>query len=92
MSKPLPNDDTDVDPAELEAVEDETRGEAIAPELTAQNAKLTEWDEPADATGGEVAKVKPDDEVPAAVQFVEEGLDAADRDQRLAAADPDFEP
>ena len=36
--------------------------------------------------------VKPEDEISAVERLVEEGMDEADRDRRIAAVDPDFEP
>ena len=92
MTKPLPNDDGEIDPAEIETASDETPGTMRAPELTDATAELTTWDEPVDATGGAAPKVRPEDEKSPVQQLIDEGLDEADRDQRLAAVDPDFEP
>jgi hypothetical protein len=90
--KPLPNDDPEVDPAEIEAASDETPTSVGAPELNAVTKDLTAWDEPPADRGTAATKVLPEDEISAAEQFVAEGMDEADRDQRIAAADPDFEP
>lgn len=62
------------------------------PELNKLTKELTEWDEPPAATGTAAHKVLPEDEVSIAEQLVYEGTDEADRDLRLAAADPDSEP
>ncbi|MEA3206985.1 MAG: hypothetical protein QOE70_42 [Chthoniobacter sp.] len=86
-----PNDDPELDPVELEdAVNEEPA--LSAPELTPSTADLTAWDEVPGATGEAAPKVTPEDEVNAAEQLVAEGIEEADREQRLAAADPDFEP
>ena len=45
-----------------------------------------------DAAGEAVPKVLPEDENAVAEELVEEGVEEADRDQRIASADPDFEP
>lgn len=40
----------------------------------------------------ELQPVKPEDKASAAEELVKEGMDEANRDRRIAAADPDFEP
>jgi hypothetical protein len=82
----------EVDPADLEAATDESTMEEGPAELLQSTEKLTEWDQPPGRAGTEVPKVKPDDESTVGQQLVKEGLEEADRDQRIAAADPDFEP
>jgi hypothetical protein len=89
---PLPNDDPDFDPEEIEAASDDTPTDITAPELNEQSKDLTAWDDPPAASGTIVPRVLPEDETSAAEQLVYEGTDEADRVQRLAAADPDFEP
>ncbi len=88
----LPNDDDDISPEELEVAADETPTDVTAPELSPETEELVEWDEPPESTGHAVPKVLPEDETSAAEQLVREGTDEADRDRRIAAADPDFEP
>jgi hypothetical protein len=61
-------------------------------ELSEQTKELTAWDEPPSATGMAAPKVLPEDEVSITEQLVHEGTDEADRERRVAAADPDFEP
>jgi hypothetical protein len=90
--KPLPNDDQDFDPQEIDAAADENPTSATPPEVDAETENLTKWDEPPGASGGPVKTVLPDDEATVAEQLVDEGVDEAERDRRLAAADPDFEP
>jgi hypothetical protein len=90
-AKATPNDD-DSDPHALENAADETPTEITAPELTEQTKRLVVWDEPPDAAGHGVPAVKPEDEISAVERLVQEGMDEADRDRRIAAADPDFEP
>ncbi len=89
---PEPNDDDEIDPEEIQAASDETPTDVMAPELNDQTKDLTAWDDPPTASGTTAPKVEPEDEVPIAEQLVYEGTDEADRDLRMAAADPDFEP
>jgi hypothetical protein len=87
-----PNEDADIDPEELvEAVQDEP-ADSIPPEVNRATAELTEWDAPPSSSGRAAPKVLPEDDVPAAEALIGEGLEEADREQRIAAADPDFEP
>ena len=87
-----PNDDEDVDPEEIQTSSDETPTDVTAPELNAETKELTVWDEPVSASGKSAPKVLPEDEATIAEQLVYEGTDEADRERRIAAADPDFEP
>lgn len=87
-----PNDDDDIDPEEIQSASDETPTDVTPPELSGQTKELTEWDQPPTASGTETPKVLPEDEVSIAEQLVYEGTDEADRDLRMAASDPDFEP
>jgi hypothetical protein len=80
------------DPMELEAATDESTDEQGPAELLHTTEKLTEWDEPPTAKGTAAPTVGPDDEATLGQQLVKEGVEEADRDQRIAAADPDFEP
>jgi|GEM_PF-1456221 len=89
---PQPNEEDDIDPEEIQSASDETPTDVTAPELNEQTKDLTAWDEPPAASGTVAPKVRPDDDVSIAEQLVYEGTDEADRDLRLAAADPDFEP
>jgi hypothetical protein len=89
---PQPNDDSEVDPAEIDAAVDETPTDVTLPEVDARTKGLTEWDQPPASSGRVAPKVLPDDESSAAEQLVYEGTDEADRERRIAAADPDFEP
>ena len=87
-----PNEDEDFDPKELEDAADETLTNAPPPELDEQTKHLTQWDETPASTGVKAPKVAPEDEIPLAEKLVHRGIEEADRDRRLAAADPDFEP
>jgi len=73
---------------------DETPTDVTAPEVNAQTKELTEWDDAPSAHGSAAPKVagEDDDEDSIAARLVYEGTDEADREQRMAAADPDFEP
>jgi hypothetical protein len=90
-NKPEPEDE-ESDASELDTASDRAPHGAKAPEIPAKLESLTEWDQPVDAAGDEVPKVLPEDETSAAEELVEEGIEEADRDQRIAAVDPDFEP
>ena len=90
--KPLPNNDDDFDPRELEDAADETPATLTPPELDANTKDLIAWDEPPSATGKEEATVPPEDESQVPEKLVYEGAEEADRVTRMAAADPDFEP
>jgi hypothetical protein len=87
-----PDDPDDIDPDEIQSASDDTPTDITAPELDAQTEKLTAWDEPSAASGTAAPKVLPEDEVSATEQLVYGGTDEADRERRMAAADPDFEP
>lgn len=89
---PSPNDDEDFEPEELDEAADETPTDTTAPELDPRTKKLTEWDEPPSSRGGPVPKTEIDDEDTTAQRLVYEGTDEAERERRIAAADPDFEP
>ena len=89
---PQASDGDDIDPEEIEAASDETPTDFTAPEADAETKDLTVWDEPIGSSGTAAPKVRPDDDVPVGERLVYEGTDEADREQRMAAADPDFEP
>jgi hypothetical protein len=89
---PKPNDDEDISPEELDVAADETPTDVTAPELSPETKELVEWDEAPETSGHAVPNVIPDDETSIAEQLVYEGTDEADRDRRIAAADPDYEP
>jgi len=92
-SVPDPDDrEEDVDPEEVDLAGERTPLHPPAPEVPPKMEALTEWDEPPAAIGGQAHKVLPEDEVNIAEELVEEGVEEADRDQRLASSDPDFEP
>jgi len=63
----------------------------LPPELDNRTKDVTEWDDPPASHGEAAPKVGFDDENSVASELVEEGIDEADREQRLAAEDPDFE-
>jgi len=76
-----------------EAASDESPTDLTAPELNDQTKDLTEWDEPPSSHGTAAPKIiEGDDDDSAAAKLVYEGTDEADRERRIAAADPDFEP
>lgn len=85
-----PEEDPEIDPESIDTAS-ERPAEPTPPEVSPGLEELTEWDTPTDAAGETVPKVQPDDETAAAEELVEEGVEEADRDQRLAAEDPDYE-
>lgn len=87
-----PQEDDEVDPEEILAASDETPTEIKPPEVDPQAEELTTWDEPISAKGTEAPKILPEDEATAAEQLLTEGADEADREQRMASAEPDYEP
>ena len=89
---PEPNDDDDTSPDELDVAADETPTDVTAPELTPRTKELVEWDEPPETAGHAAPKVTPEDETSIAEQLIYEGTDEAERERRIAAVDPDFEP
>jgi hypothetical protein len=92
MTPPLPNDDPDIDPEDILAAAEETPTAEAPPEVSESTEDLTAWDEPPAETGTAAPTVRPEDYVPPVEQLFGEGLDEADRDRRMAATDPDFEP
>jgi len=92
MTPKNPSEDEEFDPEELEAAADETPTAAIPPELDERTKDLTAWDEAPTSAGTAAPKVMPEDEASVDEQLVDEGVDEAERERRIAAADPDFEP
>ena len=87
-----PNEDPDIDPREIEEAEYSSAADEIAPEVDSRTVELTQWDEAPGSSGTAAPKTSLDDEIPPGELLVEEGVDEADREQRLAASDPDLEP
>lgn len=90
-----PDEELEQNAEEIAEAADETPTNVTAPEVDAQTEEITEWDD-APATHGKAApKVLPEDDADEdsiASKLVYEGTDEADRERRIAAADPDFEP
>jgi hypothetical protein len=79
-------------PDEIAAAAERTPSDVAAPEVDSQTKHLTKWDESPDSSGHAAHKVPAEDETSIAERLVNEGTEEADRVQRIAAADPDFEP
>lgn len=77
-----------------DAAADESPTDVTAPELNAKTEELTEWDDAPESHGTAAPKVVPEenDDDTIASKLVYEGTDEAERERRIAAADPDFEP
>jgi len=86
------NDDDEFDQEEIEAVSEDRVTPDHAPEVDSKTENLTEWDQPASEADGNTPKTPFEDEATIDEELTEEGIDEADREQRLASADPDFEP
>jgi hypothetical protein len=96
MKAKEPNtDETDFDPEEVQAAAEEVTdlGVEPPPEQVPGTENVTTWDE-APASSGHATPKYPIDEEENQVgeELVQGGVESADRDQRLAAADPDYEP
>jgi hypothetical protein len=87
--KPEPADDPEIDPNEMIEASDERVTADSAPEVPAGLEGATEWDTPVSATGTPVRKPDGDDEEAVGTQLVLEGIDEAEREQRIAAAEGD---
>lgn len=92
MTASQSNEDPEYDPEELDEAVNEQPSGVHAPEVNEQTENLTEWDDPIDSSGHSVDKIPLEDETLMAEELVEDGIDAADSDQRVAAADPEIEP
>jgi hypothetical protein len=94
-----PNDpksdlEADFDPAEVDAAAQEITDPGVEPppEVSKATENLTAWDEAPGSRGGPVEKFQLDEENQVGAELVQDGVESADRDSRLAAADPDYEP
>jgi len=89
-----PNEDDQENAEEIADTADETPTDVTAPEVSPRTENLTAWDEAPASRGSAVptATNDDDDEDTIAAKLVYEGTDEADREQRLASADPDYEP
>jgi hypothetical protein len=93
--KPTRDEDEKLDAEEIADVADETPTDVTPPEVDPRTKELTAWDDAPADHGSAAPKVGPaveDDEDTIAADLVYEGTDEADRELRLAAIDPDFEP
>ena len=87
-------DEEDVAAAEeLAEAADETPTDVTAPETDDRTKDLTEWDDAPVAHGTAAPKrIEEDEDDSLGAQLVYDGTDEAERERRMAAADPDFEP
>jgi hypothetical protein len=85
--------EADFDPEAIQEAAEEITDPGVEPppELSLRTEKLTEWDETIGSTGTQAPKVRPEDENSISEELVEDGIESADRDRRLAAEDPDYE-
>lgn len=86
-----PSLDDTFDPDELDAAVNDHAPANPAPEIDARTKFVTTWDEPPSSTGKSAPKIPPDDEATIGSELVDEGIDVADSEQRIASADPDSE-
>jgi hypothetical protein len=90
-----PTESEEANAEEIADAAEEAPTDVTAPEVDARTEQLTEWDDPPAAHGTAAPKIASDDEDDEntiAAKLVYEGTDEAERDRRMAAADPDFEP
>jgi hypothetical protein len=84
--------DPEVDPEEIMQAAAEPVGQVdTPPEVVTGTEDLTEWDTPPGASGKTAPETELEDEVSPSERLVNDGLEQADRDLRIAAADPDQE-
>lgn len=83
--------DETFDPEELDEAVNDRAPDRPAPEVDARTSEVTTWDDPPASHGGSAPKVPPDDEATVGAELVDEGIDVADSEQRVAAADPESE-
>lgn len=91
MKSTDPGLDETFDPDELDEAVNDQAPKSEAPEIDARTSNVTTWDDPPASHGGSAPKIPPDDEATIGADLVDEGLDVADSEQRVAAADPDSE-
>lgn len=84
--------DPEIDNAEIVEAAQETEAVNVEPEVAPGTENMVAWDESPESSGHAAPKVPMEDEVAPGEQLVYEGLEEADREQRIAAADPDFTP
>lgn len=85
-------EEPELDLSSIETASERAVVPAEAPEVSASTQELTEWDTPPQAAGSPAPVVPAEDEATIGEQLTEAGVEEADRDQRMAAADPDFQP
>lgn len=82
---------TEPNEADLEAAREDltTLGQRVAaPEAADSDTEdLVTWDESPDATGVHAERVLPEDEINPSQTLMEEGMEEADHDQRVSAAE-----
>ncbi len=79
---------TDADLTQARAELSGGRVEIVAPEVDVRAVEeLEEWDVPSDQNGRQVNQVTIDDEATVAEQLIQDGLEEADHDRRVAAAE-----
>ena len=83
------NNDPDRDPAEVVEASEDVNSPNLPPEVVSGTEEITEWDEPYGTTGVSAPRVLPTDDFQAEA-LVQDGIEEADREQRIAAADPDL--
>ena len=85
MKKHAVSENPDVDPEEIIEASEERNSPLTPPEVPAGVENVVEWDTPVTSA----SKAELEDEGNIAEQLIFEGVDEADREQRMAAADPD---
>jgi hypothetical protein len=83
------NNDPDRDPSEMVDAAEDVNSPDQPPEVVSGVEDITAWDEPSGSTGVSAPRVVPTDDL-IAEELVRDGVEEADREQRIAAADPDL--
>ncbi len=84
--------DPEIDNAEIVEAAQQTEPVNVEPEVVPGTENMIEWDEAPASSGHAAPKVPMEDETAPGERLVYEGLEEADREQRVAAADPDLAP
>ena len=94
MNDEIPDEDDEVETDDdIAEGEEETAEATDAPETSEETENLVKWDEPPGSTGRRAPEIIPEDEVSPGEASVREGMEEADREQRIAADDEaDMEP
>lgn len=81
----------EVDTHSMDLAVDDSLTDVTPPELNAATKDVVEWDDAPSSHGHMTTRPYNEEEDSIGAMLVYEGTDEADRERRMAAADPDFE-